>query len=232
MFFYQVSSDWLYSPVLNRIENKYGLAGIGFYWKVVSKISLMDGCAPLIFLMALRGRGLRWCDATSIINDFGLFAKNEEGFVIMLDKCPQNGLRKQLCSKHTRSGASGAGTSDVGADVGAGADATGADATDAGATGAGSAQVIVDSLKEKIREEIEAEQSFEKFLQNQCPHLLLMQEPITFEQLKMLRKDYSIAEIRSVLVDMENKVDVEIIYRSCYSTCLSWLKKRKNNNNG
>lgn len=219
MVFYQVSSDWLYSPVLNRIENKYGLAGIGFYWKVVSKISLMDGCAPLIFLMALRGRGLRWCDAESVLNDFGLFGRNCDGNIVMLDKCPQNGLRKQKHTRNTR-----VCTTDV--------RATYADAMCAGATGAGSAQVIVDSLKEKIREEIEAEQSFEKFLQNQCPHLLLMQEPITFEQLKMLRKDYSIAEIRSVLVDMENKVDVEIIYRSCYSTCLSWLKKRKNNNNG
>ena len=51
---------------------------------------------------------------------------------------------------------------------------------------------------------------------------------ISFDELKDLRRDFSIAEIRSVLLDMENKTNIETAFRSCAKTARHWLEHRKN----
>ncbi len=110
-----------------------------------------------------------------------------------------------------RGGPRGAGTkagTAAGAEAGAGASAE-----------AGSAQVLVDPLKtikeETIKREINAEEAFLRFMNNQCPHLLNFEEPLTFDQLKTLRQAFAEAEIKSVLKDMNNKVGLEYKFRSC-----------------
>lgn len=226
MEFYQVSSDWLYSPVLNRIENKYGLAGIGFYWKVICAIHLAGSPTPEINLLSMRGRGLRWEEAAQILHETtAVFVHDELKRYILRRDTIATGLYHAKNAPYPCIYATGAGT-EASTEAGTGA------STEAGigtGTEAGSAQVLVDKDRlDKIRDEIAAEASFENFLKDRCPHLLMMQEPISFDELKDLRRDFSIAEIRSVLLDMENKTNIETAFRSCAKTARHWLEHRKN----
>lgn len=237
MQFFQVSSDFIYSPLLNRVENKFGLAGIGFYFKAVAMIKLMDGSAPKINLLSLRNTGLRWVEAEDILDNYDLFEKDHRGNYILRGNSPENGLVEARSHKSSRTGATGAGTP-------AGAEAPGSAGTEAGTAAgaeasagasaeAGSAQVLVDPLKtikeETIKREINAEEAFLRFMNNQCPHLLNFEEPLTFDQLKTLRQAFSEAEIKSVLKDMNNKVGLEYKFRSCYDTARNWLEARARN---
>lgn len=218
MEFYQVSSDWLYSPVLNRIENKYGLAGIGFYWKVICAIHLAGSPTPEINLLSMRGRGLRWEEAAQILHETtAVFVHDELKRYTLRRDTIATGLYHAKNAPYPCIYATGAGTeASTEAGIGTG-------------TEAGSAQVLVDKDRlDKIREEIAAEANFENFLKDRCPHLLMMQEPISFDELKDLRRDFSIAEIRSVLLDMENKTNIETAFRSCAKTARHWLEHRKN----
>lgn len=229
MQFFQVSSDFIYSPLLNRVENKFGLAGIGFYFKAVAMIKLMDGSAPKINLLSLRNTGLRWVEAEDILDNYDLFEKDHRGNYILRGNSPENGLVEARSHKSSRTGATGAGTP-------AGAEAPGSAGAEAGAEAsaeAGSAQVLVDPLKtikeETIKREINAEEAFLRFMNNQCQHLLNFEEPLTFDQLKTLRQAFSEAEIKSVLKDMNNKVGLEYKFRSCYDTARNWLEARARN---
>lgn len=237
MQFFQVSSDFIYSPLLNRVENKFGLAGIGFYFKAVAMIKLMNDSAPKINLLSLRNTGLRWVEAEDILDNYDLFEKDHRGNYILRDNSPENGLVGARSHKSSRTGATGAGAP-------AGAEAPGSAGTEAGTAAgaeasagasaeAGSAQVLVDPLKtikeETIKREINAEEAFLRFMNNQCPHLLKFEEPLTFDQLKTLRQAFSEAEIKSVLKDMNNKVSLEYKFRSCYDTARNWLEARARN---
>ena len=72
-----------------------------------------------------------------------------------------------------------------------------------------------------------AEESFEIFLQNECPHLFQFEEPITFDELKELRELYSVDDIRSVLVDMNDRPGITLNSRSCAKTAKRWLEARE-----
>ena len=96
-------------------------------------------------------------------------------------------MKEEKSKQASRVGATGAGT----------AASTGADA-EAG-IGAGSAPEPSIEFKEKeIREEESAKQNFFNFMNNECPHLLLFEEPMTFEDLKVIRKKYTIEEIKTL----------------------------------
>ena len=216
--FYQVASDWIYSPTLNRIQQRYGLAGIGFYWKVVTKIMSMDGRCPKPNLMVLRDGGLRWKDAASILLDFDLFLLDQDGFMHVNPDNEATGLRlptkvasrtRAMCACMTSACATDA-------------DATPVRASDAYAT----PEPSIEFKEKEIREEESAKQNFFNFMNNECPHLLLFEEPMTFEDLKVIRKKYSIEEIKSVLLAMENKIGLEKTYRSCTDTATKWLENR------
>lgn len=213
-----------------RVENKFGLAGIGFYFKAVAMIKLMNDSAPKINLLSLRNTGLRWVEAEDILDNYDLFEKDHRGNYILRGNSPENGLVEARSHKSSRTGATGAGTP-------AGAEAPGGAGTEAGTAAgaeAGSAQVLVDPLKtiieETIKREINAEEAFLRFMNNQCPHLLNFEEPLTFDQLKTLRQAFSEAEIKSVLKDMNNKVGLEYKFRNCYDTARNWLEARARNN--
>lgn len=234
MQFYQVSSDWLYSPVLLRIEHKYGLPGIGFYWKVIAAFHLAAKPLSEIYLLTLRGRGLQWKEAAELLHHTPeIFVRDAQGNYLLSDDDVATGLHKGEVSAlaciyamrmqtDTQTGVpTGTQTrTEAGTEASTGTDAqTG--------TQTGDAQVIVDSKREeKIRLEEKAENEFYAFMQEHCPHLQLMAEPMTFSELRLLREHHSIREIREVLSDMENKPGIETTWRSCYKTARKWLERK------
>ena len=213
MQFYQVSSDWIYSPVLLRIERDYGLSGIGFYWKVVAVLKRAEMPLSEQHLLSLRGRGLQWKEAAELLHHTPeIFMRDEQGLYSLTTDQKATGLRPS--PPRTQTGTE-AGT------------LTGTGTRTQTGTQTGSAQDIIDNKREeKIRVEEKAQLEFSSFMEEHCPHLQLMAEPITFSQLKKLRKKYSIHEIRSVLCDMENKPGLEKACRSCYETAAKWLEVR------
>lgn len=216
--FYQVSSAWIYSKTLNRIQQRYGLVSMGYYWKVIDKIMAMDGRCPKPNLMVLRDGGLRWKDAASILMDFDLFLFDQDGFIHINPDNPDTGVRlPPKVASRTRAMCACA-TSACATD----ADATPVRASDAYAT----PEPSIEFKEKEIREEESAKQNFSEFMEKECPHLLLFEEPMTFEDLKVLRKTYTIDEVKSVLLAMENKVGLECTYRSCTETAIKWLEKR------
>lgn len=222
MQFYQVSTDWIYSPVLLRIERNYGLSGIGFYWKVVAVLKRAEMPLSEQHLLSLRGRGLQWKEAAELLHHTPeIFMRDEQGLYLLTTDQKATGLRPS--PPRTQAGMP-PGTQ-------TGTEAGTERRTDTGTetrTETGSAQVIIDNKREeKTRLEEKAQLEFSSFMEEHCPHLQLMAEPITFNQLKKLRKRYSIHEIRSVLCDMENKPGLEKNCRSCYETAVKWLEVRK-----
>lgn len=220
--FIKLSTDWMYSPVLCRIEHQYNGAGVAFYIKAISRIARMGGHAPRIYLLSLRSRPLRWSEAEAILDNYGLFELDEKGNYMVAKRNPENGLVSSLSESASCTCASGAGTE---ACTEARTDGCTAAGGGACTTGVCDAPVILDELEENIRVEMEAEQKFFSFMHNECPHLLELPEPMNFDQLKLLRQDFSADEIRDVLRDMENKPDLSV--RSCYKTARKWLHHRK-----
>lgn len=219
MQFYQVSSDWIYSPVLLRIERNFGLSGIGFYWKVVAVLKRAEMPLSEQHLLSLRGRGLQWKEAAELLHHTPeIFMRDEQGLYSLTENQKATGLRPS--PPRTQAGMQ------TGTQTGT---LTGTGTRTLTPTQTGSAQDIIDNKREeKIRVEEKAQLEFSSFMEEHCPHLQLMAEPITFSQLKKLRKRYSIHEIRSVLCDMENKPGLEKNCRSCYETATKWLDARNN----
>lgn len=215
MKFYQVSSDWIYSPVLQRIERNYGLSGIGFYWKVVAALHLASMPLPEQNLLSLRGRGLQWKEASELLHHTPeIFVLDGQGLYHLTGDQKATGLRTTQTGTQTGTDPRTETCTET--------------CTQAPAQTC-SAQVLIDIKREKkIRAEEKARLDFSSFMNEQCPHLQLMAEPITFSQLKKLRENYSIGEIRSVLRDMENKIGLETACRSCYETARKWLETRNN----
>ena len=234
MQFYQVSSDWIYSPVLNRIENRYGLAGIGFYWKAVCAIFLAGHALPEFHLLTLKGKGLKWGEAQQILREYPLFVKSAEGYLKIVKDMKESGVvtpqgnfpevghifGSPACAHEP---AQAPAPEDAPADI---------PAPTLVPAPPDSAPVLVDSkenirLEESVVAEQAAEESFEIFLQNECPHLFQFEEPITFDELKELREFYSIEDIRSVLVDMNDRPGLPQTSRSCAKTARRWLEARE-----
>ena len=93
-------------------------------------------------------------------------------------------------------------------------------------TGAGAVPFKMDKEKEKKRKENIARETLLNFMEERCPHLLEMAEPLTLAQYRELKKSYSEEQVKEVLLDMENDVGLSNRRRSCYQTTLSWLNKR------
>ena len=68
------------------------------------------------------------------------------------------------------------------------------------------------------------EQRFIDFMHQHFPHLLLMDDALTFEQFDQLRHQYGKQAVLTVLADMENDTSLE--RRSCFDTALQWLRYR------
>lgn len=234
MQFYQVSSDWIYSPMLNRIENRYGLAGIGFYWKVVCATFLAGHALPEFHLLTLKGKGLKWGEAQEILREYPLFVKSAEGNLKIVKDLKESGVITPQGNfpELTDIFGSPARTHEPTQAPTPEHRPEGMPAPTLAPTPPGSAPVLVDSkenirLEESVVAEQAAEEAFEIFLQNECPHLYSFEEPITFDELKELRELYSIEDIRSVLVDMNDRPGLSQTSRSCAKTARRWLEARE-----
>lgn len=67
-------------------------------------------------------------------------------------------------------------------------------------------------------------------MEERCPHLLLMEEPLTLEDFRKLKKYFTWGQIQEVLLDMENDNNLYQNKRNGYRTALSWLKRRYKTN--
>lgn len=202
--FFMVSTTWIYRERLKWLERNYGLAGVGFYWKAVAQIGLSGGSTPMAYLMALRGRGIRYHDIELIIQKSGLFVNNDN--CISLVDTEENGLHRKDAHKAT------------------GARTTGAGATGTSATGAGARPGPCSQLEEKNRTECAREEKFYRFMQTRCPNLLLMEQPLTLDEFLTLRQDFGTKAVQEVLLDMENRTDLHA--RNCFHTAHRWLERR------
>lgn len=226
MEFFIHSTTAHYSKYLLKLQETYGLAGLGFYWKAVELILLGCRKVPIDHFMILRYKPLRFFDIYDILYDSGLF-EIDENFRVSLSKDADLGIDKKTVKQYFElldSGASdnarASARDNAIADV---RDSAIADARDSECVHPGPFEID----KEKTRLEKEAQAQFDRFMRRRCPHLLEMDEPFTLEQFRELKKTFTWKEIQDVLIEMENDKDVSVKKRSCYQTALSWLKHRK-----
>ena len=78
----------------------------------------------------------------------------------------------------------------------------------------------------KNRPDIAKNLIVQSFLNENCPHLSEMEQPLTVTEYGWLRQFYTDTQIQDVLLDMENDTNVVRSKRSAYHTALSWLRKR------
>ena len=209
-----------YSKDLKKIENTYGVAGYGFYWKVIEMLLFSQEPMPMVNLVKIGYKRLSRTEAKKIILESGLFFVDELNRVTLIKdkKDVDYGIEKKsldtyfsklaICSGEVSRAVTRAVT---GAGMGA-------------VTGAGAVPFEMD--KEKERKYNNARETLLIFLEEHCPHLLEMAEPLTLEQYRELKKSYSEEQIKEVLLDMENDVGLSNRRRSCFQTTSSWLKKR------
>ncbi len=216
-----------YSKDLKRIENAYGVAGIGFYWKAIEILFLNQMPTPMVNLLKNGYKRLSRTEAERIILESGLFDVDELNRVTLkkdndieygIGKKSLNAYFSKLALFTDNASCAEAGT---GTCAEACAEACTEACTETG-TGAGHCKLN----KEKKREENIARETLFIFMEEHCPHLLEMAEPLTLQQFRELKKSYSEDQVKEVLRDMENDVGLSNRRRSCFQTASSWLTKR------
>lgn len=78
---------------------------------------------------------------------------------------------------------------------------------------------------EKEREREERRLRLSSLLNRECPHLQLMEEPLTLEEFDDLVMQFGRQAVQDVLLSMENETALN--KRSCFKTALSWLRARE-----
>ena len=205
-----------YSKDLKKIEQAYGVAGYGFYWKVIEMLLCSQEPMPMINLVKNGYKRLSRTEAKKIILESGMFFVDELNQVTLIKdkKDVDFGIEKKsldtyfsklsFCSGEVTGAVAGAVTGAV--------------------TGAGAVPFKMDKDKERISNK--ERETLLIFMEERCPHLLEMAEPLTLAQFRELKKSYSEEQVKEVLLDMENDVGLSNRRRSCYQTTLSWLNKR------
>ena len=224
MEFFKHSSTAQYSKDLKRIEQAYGVAGIGFYWKAVEILFLSQMPTPIINILKDGYKRLSRTEAERIILESGIFDVDELNRVTLKKeiKDVDYGIdKKSLETYFSKLTLCSGGISRTGSRVEACAEACTEACTE---TGTGTVPLKTD--KDKSREDNIAREALLIFMEERCPHLLEMAEPLTLKQFRELKKSYSWEQIKEVLLDMENDVGLNKRKRNCYQTTLSWLKKR------
>jgi hypothetical protein len=79
--------------------------------------------------------------------------------------------------------------------------------------------------KEEEKEESEEEKLLFYWIGSNCPKLLQMKQPITFDGHIKLSEKYGRKEVTKIYLAMENKPDLIKKYDSAYLTALNWLKR-------
>ena len=213
MEFFLHSSTAHYSRLLLKLEHDYGLAAIGFYWKAVELIMLSGKKIPIHFFQSLRYKPLRFFDVYGIIYSSELF-DIDENFYVTLAQDPEKNIGQKSYQNYLASVR----------------DSVIAGERDNVIASAGNSTCVhpgpIELNKEKIRLDGEAQKQLERFMHLRCPHLLEMEDPLTLEEYRELKKNYSWKQIQSVLVNMENEVGLSRRKRSCFQTALAWLTNR------
>jgi hypothetical protein len=219
-----------YSKDLKRIENAYGVAGIGFYWKAIEILFLNQTPTPMVNLLKNGYKRLSRTEAERIILESGLFDVDELNRVsLKKDKDIEYGIGKKSLNAYFSKLAlfkDDASCAEAGTGTCAEACAEACTETCAEAcTGTGHCKLN----KEKKREENIARETFFIFMEENCRHLLEMAEPLTLAEYRELKKWYTPEQIREVFIDMENDIGLSKRRRNCFQTAFSWLKKRFGN---
>ena len=213
MEFFLHSTTAHYSRLLLKLEHDYGLAAIGFYWKAVELIILSGKKIPIHFFQSLRHKPLRFFDVYGIIYSSELF-DIDENFFVTLAQDPEKSIGLKSYENYLTSV-----RNSVIAD----------ERDNVIASTRNSACVCpgpIEMNKEKIRLDGEAQKQLSRFMHLRCPHLLEMEDPLTLEEYRELKKDYTWRQIQGVLVNMENEVGLSRRKRSCYQTALTWLTNK------
>ena len=212
-----------YSKDLKKIEQAYGVAGIGFYWKAIEILFLSQMPTPMVNILKNGYKRLSRTEAERIILESGLFDVDELNRVTLKkDNKIEYGIGKKSLNNYFSKLTL---LSDNASCTGTGAEACTeacAETCAEACTGTGHCKLN----KEKKREENIARETLLIFMEERCPHLLEMAEPLTLAQFRDLKKSYSEEQVKEVLLDMENDVGLSNRRRSCYQTTLSWLNKR------
>ena len=222
MDFFLHSSKAFHSKKLLKLQQDYGLGGIGFYWQAVELIISHNYRVPISFFMVVRYSPIREDDVEPIIRNYGLFDVDENNMVTLYsDK--ENGIGEEsinllkkltLACGYAEAGAEARAEAGAEARVEAGAEAR---------THPGPCEIDINKITLK---KTRARDKFDRFMQFRCPHLLEMEEPLTLEDFYELKLDYTWIQIQEVLLAMENEIGLSSKRRSCYLTALSWLKQR------
>lgn len=199
---------------LQLLEDRFGLAALGFYWKVRERVHLCNGHYPLSAVMHWKSRGLKKEVKRLILTDseLGLFSVDAYGMIHLYVGKPHAG-------------------GDTGAHVGGD---TGGD------TGARSGYCPndIDKKRDKRKEdsteesgECEDEESeeelFARRMKEHYPRICRLKDPLSFLQYQRLIADgYTVEAIGSMLRQMEN---YEPLLKKCHSanlTIRNWMRRR------
>ena len=215
-----------YSEDLKKIVNAYGVAGYGFYWMAIEMMLFSQEPIPMINLQKNGYKRLSRTEAERIILDSELFNvdelnrvtlnKNKKDIDFGIDNKSLETYFSKLafCSGEVSRAVAGAVAGAVTSAV------TGA------VTGAGAVPFEIEKDNKRKSINNKERETLLIFMEERCPHLLEMAEPLTLQQFRELKKSYSEDQVKEVLLDMENDVGLSNRRRSCYQTSLTWLTKR------
>lgn len=243
--FIKVSSTAFYSEAIKRLQQRYGLEGVGFYFMALQQLAINHGWQPLSHLLALRYRGMPMRTIEEIVRTSGLFDINVDSIVTLADgvdngisgfkesqfyKCKTTRPWEQYMDipKYRPSRKLARIPADTSADTVADTSADTSAETSA-ETSVHAGHLFANANKGELDKELELERAHEhkfyQFMDHHCPHLALMPEPLTYDQYKRLKAHFAADDIRDVLIGMENRTDMN--YRSAYLTAMRWLQNGK-----
>lgn len=204
---------------LMALERDYGLAGLGFYWKVHEKIGQNNGQLPLSEVINWATTGLKHADKLKILSDdaLNLFTIDSDANIRLAYAYPRTDL----------------GT-DAGTDPG----------PDAGLPAGSSSST---TRKEKNRKDnthkktlsmaelcesaqSEEEKEFYEMMLENYPRVCQLEQPLSYAQLQqMLQKGITAVQISGILKEMEN---YKLLLKKCVSanlTIRNWIRRRNHN---
>lgn len=205
---------------IKALIRKHGMAGYGVYWSIVE--DLYNNANALQTDYEGIGYDLH-TDATiikSVINDFGLFVFDGDKFGSM-------SVQRRIDARNEKSQA-------------ARASATYRWTKQKHDANAMRTQCECNAIKErkgkekKEKEIVEDTQTptektkfdiFNEWLKSNYPNVASMKTQMTEQNLKNLVDTYGKDVVNDYLMQMENKIDIAIKYKSVYLTLLTWIKR-------
>lgn len=206
---------------LIALERDYGLAGLGFYWKVREKIGHNNGQLPLSEVVRWYTRGLKHGDKLKILADDSLNL-----FTIDADA----NIRLACAYPHADPGADAGANAGVpagaGASVPAGSSSSSTRKDKKRKDNTIKKTLSMDELFESAQTNEEKE-FYEKMLEN-YPRVCQLPQPLSYAQLnRLLVKGITAQQIADTLSEMENYA---LLHDKCVSanlTIQNWIRRRR-----